>query len=408
MNSSEIFTMGLGLEEPWYVSKVEFVDAEDSKKELHIWLSFKRGHRFRIGENEYPAYDTIDKTWRHLNFFEHLCYLHASVPRVKTGNHEIVMVDVPWARRNCGFTLLFEAYSMLLIEREMPVSNVSRTLHETAPRIWRVFNHWVRKAVGKIDMSEVRHIGVDETSRRKGHDYITHFVDLDTRKTIFVTDGKDSGTFKAFSKALVESGGKAENIEAVSMDMSGAFISGALSHFTKAAIIFDKFHIFKALNEAVDMVRKAEHKEAGLLKGHRFTLLYSKKNLSSRKATELEAILMTYPTIGKAYGFKESFADIFDECTEDSVKTLERWCDMVEQSAIKPMVDFVAMVRSHMFGIRNLFAMRNVNNGILEGLNSKIQLAKKRARGFANTENFKYMVYFVTGRLELDYPHDSL
>ena len=318
------------------------------------------------------------------------------------------MVEVPWARKNSGFTLLFEAYSMLLIEREMPVSSVSQTMHATDPRIWRVFNHWVHKAVNKIDMSKVQHIGVDETSKRKGHNYITQFVDLDTRKTIFVTEGKGASTFEAFSKALIEKQGKVENIKAISMDMSRSFISGALTHFPQAGIIFDKFHIFKALNEAVDMVRREEHKENSLLKGHRFTLLYSKKNLSPKKKMELDTLLMTYPTIGKAYGFKESFADIFNECTENSVLRLKRWCNIVEQSAIKPLVDFVTMVRSHMFGIKNLFDMRNVNNGILEGLNSKIQLAKKRARGYVNTENFKYMVYFVTGKLKLYYPHETL
>lgn len=257
-------------------------------------------------------------------------------------------------------------------------------------------------------MSKVQHIGVDETSKRKGHNYITQFVDLDTRKTIFVTEGKGASTFEAFSKALIEKQGKVENIKAISMDMSRSFISGALTHFPQAGIIFDKFHIFKALNEAVDMVRREEHKENNLLKGHRFTLLYSKKNLSPKKKMELDTLLMTYPTIGKAYGFKESFADIFNECTENSVLRLKRWCNIVEQSAIKPLVDFVTMVRSHMFGIKNLFDMRNVNNGILEGLNSKIQLAKKRARGYVNTENFKYMVYFVTGKLKLDYPHETL
>ena len=408
MNSSEIFTLALGLAEPWYVSKVELIEGDQSKKELHLWLSFTRGYRFTFGTKEYTTYDTIDKTWRHLNFFEHLCYIHANVPRVQTEENKTIMVEVPWARKNSGFTLLFEAYSMLLIEREMPVSSVSQTMHATDPRIWRVFNHWVHKAVNKIDMSKVQHIGVDETSKRKGHNYITQFVDLDTRKTIFVTEGKGASTFEAFSKALIEKQGKVENIKAISMDMSRSFISGALTHFPQAGIIFDKFHIFKALNEAVDMVRREEHKENSLLKGHRFTLLYSKKNLSPKKKMELDTLLMTYPTIGKAYGFKESFADIFNECTENSVLRLKRWCNIVEQSAIKPLVDFVTMVRSHMFGIKNLFDMRNVNNGILEGLNSKIQLAKKRARGYVNTENFKYMVYFVTGKLKLDYPHETL
>lgn len=169
-------------------------------------------------------------------------------PRIKVGDHEISMVDVPWARKNSGFTLLFEAYSMLLIEREMPVNSVSRTVRETAPRIWRIFNHWVRKDVDKIDMFEVHRIGVDETSKRKGHNYITQFVDLDTRKTIFVTDGKDAGTFEAFSKALAEKNGKIENIEAISMDMSKSFISGDLTHFPKAGIIYSTSSISSRLS----------------------------------------------------------------------------------------------------------------------------------------------------------------
>lgn len=153
-----------------------------------------------------------------------------------------------------------------------------------------------------------------------------------------------------------------------------------------------------------------EHNEAKLLKGHRFTLLYRNKNLSEKKKSELETLLMTYPTIGKAYGFKESFMDIFnDEDSEPNpVAKLEKWCELVAKSAIEPMVDFVKMIKSHMYGIKTLLADRNTNNGILEGLNSLIQLAKKRARGYANVENFKNMVYFVTGKLELAYPHDSL
>jgi hypothetical protein len=87
MKSTEIFTMALGLVEPWHVSKVEFQDSSDSVKELHIWLEFTRGYKFTVDSVEATAYDTEDKTWRHLNFFEHRCYLHARVPRIKVGEH---------------------------------------------------------------------------------------------------------------------------------------------------------------------------------------------------------------------------------------------------------------------------------------------------------------------------------
>jgi len=389
--------------------KITFVVMDS--KELHLWLDFTPGYKFSIdGSAPTVAHDTLDKTWRHLNFFQHQCYLHARVPRIRISDHEIKLVNVPWARPNSGFTMLFEAYSMLLIEKEMPVSSVAYTLKETSPRIWRIFNYWVKRAVEKINMIDVKRIGVDETSKRKGHDYITQFVDMDTRKTIFVTEGREAETFKRFKEELQRRGGKAENIEAVSMDMSVAFISGALTHFPQAAIIFDKFHIFQALNKALDQVRKLEHTETKILKGHRFTLLYHSKNLSEKKRSELDTILMTYPTIGKAYGFRESFLDIFSNevYVTDPENKLKEWCKLVIDSAIEPMVKFVNMIKAHMFGIKTLFEKRNINNGILEGLNSLIQLAKKRARGYVNLQNFKTMIYFVTGKLQLDYTLDSL
>lgn len=410
MEAVEIFTMALCLTEPWHVTKADFVKCEDSSKELHIWIDFTKGFKFSTPDGKVTAYDTVEKTWRHLNFFQHRCYIHARVPRIRINDHEVKYVDVPWARQNSGFTMLFEAYSMLLIEEEMPVNSVAKTIKETAPRIWRIFDYWVKKAVDKIDMRNVKHVGVDETSKRKGHDYITQFVDLDTRKTIYVTEGKDSKTFEDFKTELIKRNGSVENIKAISMDMSTSFISGALKHFPKAGIIFDKFHIFKALNEALDTVRKQEHFGTSLLKGHRFTLLRSKKNLSESKLSELETILMTYPTVGKAYGFRESFTDIFTDNDPhlDAEGKLNAWCKLVIESSIKPMVDFANMIKAHMYGIKTLFKNRNINNGILEGLNSLIQLAKRRARGYTNVENFKNMIYFVTGKLELDYPHNSL
>lgn len=201
MNSVEIFTIALGLQAPWQVVKAEFLVGDDKSNELHLWISYETGFQFPTLDGVLStAYDTIEKTWRHLNFFQHRCYLHARVPRVKSGEHEIHMVSVPWARENSGFTLLFEAYAMLIIEKEMPVSCVSSALKETAPRIWRVFTHWVQKAFQKDDLSSVRQVGVDETSRKKGHNYVTQFVDLETRRTLFVTQGKAANTFTLFAQ----------------------------------------------------------------------------------------------------------------------------------------------------------------------------------------------------------------
>ena len=191
MNSKEIFRIALGLSNPWYVERVEFIDSTDSK-ELHLYLNFERGYQFPTSTGSSSAYDTVDRTWQHLNFFQHRCYLHARVPRVKTGEGSIHQVSVPWARENSGFTLLFEAYAMLLIESEMPVSKVSECTKVTAPRIWRVFNYWIQRALSKDTLDEVTQIGMDETSRKKGHNYITLFADLEQRRTIIPTPNPSS------------------------------------------------------------------------------------------------------------------------------------------------------------------------------------------------------------------------
>lgn len=401
--------MGLGLSHPWEVAKVEFVDTSDGK-ELHIHIDFRRGSKFVNDCGvEQTAYDTQSKEWRHLNFFEHKCYLHCRVPRIMMGDGRYHLVEVPWARSGSGFTLLFEAYTMKLIESEMPVSAVSKTIKETQPRIWRVFHHWVSIARRDIDLSGVKRIGIDETSSRRGHKYITNFVDLDTRQLIFSTQGKGEDTVRRFVEELENRGGSRENITVVSMDMSPSFISAYFEYFSHADLVFDKFHIVKMLNEALDKTRKAEQSEKKLLKGQRFNLLHRKCNLSEKKLMALETLLLTYPELGEAYKFKEGFFDAFDyESAQDSITYLEKWCEAVNATSLTFMKKFVNTLKAHWSGIITNFTCPGVNNGILEGVNQKIQLAKRRARGFKVIDNFIAMAYFVCGKLKFDYPYDSL
>lgn len=409
MRSEDIFAMGLGLLPPWVVKSVSFEETIDGN-ELHIHIDFNRGARFPNDKGEQvSAYDTEEKAWRHLNFFEHKCYLHCRVPRIRMSDGKVRMVEVPWARPGSGFTLLFEAFAMKLIESEMPVSSVAKRTKVTAPRVWRMFHHWVSKAREGIDLSGVRRIGIDETSSRKGHNYITNFVDLDTRQLIYCTEGKGEATVESFVSELEKRGGDRKSIEVVSMDMSPSFISGYNKYFNHASLVFDKFHIVKMLNEALDKTRKAEQADKKLLKGHRFTLLHKKSNLPDKKLMELETLLLTYPALGEAYKYKEGFFDAFAfESPGDAIAYLGKWCEAVMQTSLTYMKKFVATLKAHWSGIITNFTCPGVNNGILEGINQKIQLAKRRARGFPLITSFIDMAYFVSGKLKFDYPYNSL
>ena len=330
------------------------------------------------------------------------------VPRIKTKAGSVKTVEVPLARTGSGFTLLFEAFSMLLIESEMPINKVSEVMRVVANRIWRVFNHWVTKAVKKDDLSQVKEVVIDETSSKKGQNYVTVCADIEQRRVIFVAEGKGQETIKEFADALKEKGGSAEKIEQVGIDMSPAFISGVTKYLPQAKITFDKFHTVAMLNKAMDDLRKAERKEHQLLKGHKYTVLKHYAKLKNKEKDELDMILLAYPRLGEAYRLKELFVDFWDiREKEEALGFLTFWCDMVMETDIQPFKKFVSTLKAHWSGIVNFIDSR-INSGILEGINNKIQLAKRMARGYRNMTNFTNMIYFIAGKLQFDYPHYPL
>ncbi len=404
MHSKELFALALNIQHPWIIKGIKFDELND-KKELHIEIGFKRGTKFLDAEGELcSVHDTQKRRWRHLNFFEHQCYLSCNVPRIKTSSGKVRLVQVPWSRSGSGFTLLFESYVMALIENEMPVRKIGQLVKEDPHRLWTIFNYWIERGYSNDTLKAIKKLGVDETSQRKGHQYITVAVDLDERRVLHITEGKDKETIGKIKDYLVAKGIDTTDVEHVSMDMSPSFIAGAIEYFPEAEIHFDRFHVVKLLNEAMDTVRKVERKEHAELKGHKYTFLKNKKRLSKNKYKKLSELIELFPTLGKAYRLKELFNDLWEQKTKEDAKVfLDDWFEQVEDAGIEPFKRFAQTVRAHMFGILN-FCEGRINNGILEGINSKIQLAKRRARGYRRRKNFINMIYFLCGKLTFDYP----
>ncbi|TXL02021.1 ISL3 family transposase [Methylococcaceae bacterium HT1] len=406
MNNESLFSMALGLQSPWKVEEIIFSnDNILEQNELHLQIGFESGARFADESGGLcPVHDTVDRQWQHLSFFEHSCYLHCSVPRITTTDGKVRTVEVPWARPGSGFTLLFEAMAWALIEREMPVNRVAEMLKVNPQRIWTIFNHWIGKAKIADDVSSITQLGIDETSSKKGHKYVTLGVDLEESRVIFVTEGKGKATLHNLQEHLENKGVEKEQIEQISMDLSPSFIAGAAEAFPSAEITFDRFHVVKLLNEAMNQVRISERKEHDALKGHKYTFLRNRENLTNKQEVSLAEMIDLYPTLGQAYRLKELFNDLWSMPDKVSAEAfLKQWCEEVEKSKISAFMKFVKTVRSHWSGIIH-FVETKITNGILEGINSKVQLAKRRARGYRNINNFINMIYFLCGKLKFDYP----
>ena len=396
-----LFTRALKLEPPWEITSVDFNEKAGTIK---IYIDFPKGSVFHcpVCGKEVKAYDTTEKEWRHLNFLQYACYLKVRVPRIDCPNDGIRQIEVPWARNGADFTFLFEAFAMTLA-REMPVNKVSQIIKVDDNKLWRMMYYYTEAARKLADYSNVTRIGVDETSKAKGHDYVSLFVDMAERRTIFVTEGKDARTISAFTGDFEAHGGKPQDITDVSMDMSPAFIAGVEGNLPQAAITFDKYHILKVINEAVDAVRKTETKEQDLLRGQKYVFLNNRENLTESQRKRLEAI-ESLPRLNlrtlRAYHMRENFQGIYKEETREEFEDgLKRWYFWATHSRIKEMVEAARTVKRHWAGVLRWYDSRS-NNGILEGLNSLVQAAKAKARGYKTFKSLKTIIYMLTGKLD--------
>lgn len=405
MRDVDLFQQALGVEWPWVVRRTEF---SPEARRLDIYLDFERGGTFacpECGLGGCPAYDTTQKSWRHLNFFQHEAFLHARVPRVECGSCGVKQAEVPWARPGSGFTLLFEALVLALI-KQMPVLAVAKLVGETDKRLWRILEHYVGEARARADFADVREVGVDETASKRGHNYVSFFVDLERSRLLFGTEGRDGDTLGHFRLDLMMHGGKPERISELCMDMSPAYIRGAETHFPLAEVTFDRFHVMKLFNEAIEAVRREEQKDRPELKRTRWLWLKNRKKLTKSQTADLEALLKPSRIAlktAKAYQMKLAFQDFWELPPLLAKAFLTRWRRWARRSGLPPMLKLARTLRAHQAGLLRWFHSR-ISNGILEGINSLVQAAKARARGYRTSKNLITMAYLISGDLDYKLP----
>lgn len=398
--TDKLFEAALGVSPPWQVTGADF---DLAAKTLTIRVDFIAGSRFALAgvEGQHPVHDTVAKRYRHLNFFQHECFLEVRAPRVKLPDGSVRQVDPPWAGKLSGFTLLFEALVLLLCQ-QMTFAAAARLVGVSRHRVAALCERYVELALAQTDLSAVRELAIDETSRARGHDYITLVADATERRVIAVAEGRGADSIAQLTTELQSRHCPAEQITSVSIDMSPAFIRGCAEHLPNARVTFDKFHVIGHANAAVDRMRRIEQRSDKSLKGMRWSLLKNRASLKPEAAADLDALIARMATVrtARAWVYKEQLRQILARKQINVARDmLKHWCTCVMRSKVEPMKEVAAMVRRHLEGIV-AWAQTRQTNGFLEALNGLFQSAKRRARGFTRFTTIRTVIFLIAGKLD--------
>lgn len=362
-------------------------------------------------------HDRVKRSWRHLDFFQFEAWLHAAVPRVGcTACGKTLSVGVPWAREGSGFTLLFEALGLTLCRDGLTVKHAAQMMRIRDKQLWRRIEHYVREARLKQDMSKVRLVGIDETSLKRGHEYVTVVHDLDAKRLLFATPGRDHQTVLDFAADLEAHGGKRTDIAHACIDMSVAYAKGINKALPEAQISYDRFHVVALANEAMDEVRQAEWKTESQRvqlalgemtpKERRSILWAMRRNPASWSATQINAMhwlqranLKSARAWRLKMGLREVYASArMHDDAAIATADLKRWVSWAVRSRLPSFKRLGRTIKAHFDGVvRGMLDHRS--NAFVEAMNGLMQQAKRAARGFRTATNFIAISYLRLAKL---------
>ena len=399
MNSNLLFTSALGLQSPWQVSDIRF---EPEQGEIHFDLlcEAKRLGCPACGETDQPLHDRVHRTWQHLHCFQYQAFLHAPLPRVKCGRcGKVTQVEVPWARPGSGFTLLMDAL-VLTLAKKLPVSAIAQLFGVSENRIWRAINTHVEAARAQTAYADVTALGVDEkyVGRRLG--YLTRFHDPLGIRTIGTAEGRKAHTFATFKEDFKAHQGLPEAIRFITLDMSRAFQAGARQQFHNAERCFDAFHVAQLVHDAVDAVRRSEVKREASLKGTRWALLKSPQDWSFQQITDMHWLQRSGLQVARAWRMKERYQEIHQRCRAgtDPEPLFRAWLSWARRSRLEPFKRLGKTLKTHLPGILAAYRL-GASNAMAENINSQIQAAIVRARGFQSLRSLTNIIFLTTGKL---------
>ncbi len=409
MQDKELYRQLLGLVEPWKVAEVK-IDFKEMK--VDVWVEWPPEKQAPCPECKRGSviYDyREERQWRHLDTMQFQTILHCRIPRVNCSEHGIKSIGVPWAEKNSRFTALFERLTIDVLQGCQNQTKAKELLRLSWDEVHLIQEKAVQRGLQRRSVSELQYIGVDEKSFLKGHRYATVLSDLEKACVLDVAqDRKEESLAELFRRIPEE---QREEIAAVAIDMWEPYINAVQTLLPEADIVHDKFHIAKYLGEAVDKVRKAEHKSLlknGVedLKGTKYLWLTNPANWTVEQKQQFKGLKDKELKVGRAWAIKDMFSDLWVYTYEKAARNFfKKWYWWATHARLTPIADVAKKLKRHLNNILTYLKHR-ITNAVAEGLNSKIQQVKSAARGFRNFENFRIAILFFCGKLDM-YPHKS-
>lgn len=407
MNEKRLFETLLGLVEPWSVERVELHQADE---EVHVWVALPKRTRWVCPEclDEAPIHDHQERKWRHLDTCQFRTLIHARVPRLSCPTHGVRQIEVPWAEKGSRFTALFEALAIDWM-KEASIVAVAKQMRLSWDEAAGIQERAVRRGLARREKEMPEHIGIDETSFQRRHEYVTVVNDLGVKpRVLFVADDRKRESLDGYWESLTSE--QRAGIKAVAMDMWEPYIQSTRTHLPNAdqKIVFDKFHVAMHLNQAVDQVRREEHRRLlaegkGWLKGTKYDWLRHPASFAREAWVSFRRLKEKAATVARAWAIKEAAMVLWDlHYMGAADRNFREWFKWARRSALEPIKKVALLIQRHWPNIRTFFDHRTTNAGS-EAMNAKIQRVKSMARGFRSRVRFRMAIYFHCGGLDL-YP----
>jgi transposase len=411
-----LFTRALGLVPPW---AVEDVKLDTGARRIDFEVSCKGAVLAcpHCGATAQPVHDRLRRSWRHLDFFQFEAWLHADVPRIACAAcGKTTQLPVPWARPGSGFTAAFEALALALC-RQLPVRQAAAMLRCTDKQLWLRIEFYVAQARALETFDDVQVVGIDETSLRRGQDYITVVHDLEAKRLLFATEGKSHATVIEFAADLKAHGGDPADVRHVCMDMSAAFAKGAGLALPAASISYDRFHVIAMAMEAMDKVRRTELEDepkavraafdgAGpkTIKGLVWGMRKNPSRWTSKQTETMHWLQRSALKSARAWRLKMGLREVYARARghnspEQASADLRAWLSWARRCRLEPFKKLATTIKDRFDAVvRGMTDHRS--NAYVEAMNGQLQQAKRAARGYRTSKNFIAIAYLRLSRLK--------